>query len=387
MSLFDIKHQMPGQRTLQRAMARNRIPHAYIFHGPEGVGKEMLAAGLAQLLLCESPITQTLDAARKTDEPVLDAEQLRMGCGTCHDCRLVAAGTHPDLHLVYRQLHREHPEPDVRKRKGLTVGIDVIRHFLIAPAGLMSAQGRAKVFILREADLLEGPAQNALLKTLEEPPPNTFIILLVSVLDQMLPTTLSRCQSVPLGPLPTSFVEARLATLRPDCPEDHRTWYARACDGSLGRAVRWADDNVYDVNEQIVHSLIQSRPDQLPMTVKSWTEASKSLGKDFRKRDPEMTEAEATRRGFRTLFQLAAIWFADVLKVSVGSSAEPANTAFAQALSKCAEEIDPAQAAAAIRRIAEAEYHLRRYLNTQVAVESLVGELSHVLRGDPIDVL
>ncbi len=382
MSLCNVTHQAPAQRILQQAFSRDRLPHAYLFHGPEGVGKEMLAMGLAQLLLCEHPVTQPVDA---NGDLVRNAESLRVGCGQCKNCRMIAADTHPDLHLIYRQLHRKHPEPEVRKRKGLTLGIDVIRHFLTGCVGLKPVSGRAKVFIIREADLLEPPAQNALLKTLEEPPPNTFLVLLVTALDTMLDTTRSRCQLVPLGPLPTSFVESRLADLRPECPEAQRAWYARACDGSLGRAVQWTDDGMFDANEGIVRSLIRSTPDQLPTVIKSWAETSASLGKAFLKRDPEMTPAESTRRAYRTMFQLAAIWFADVLKLSVGSSAEPTNAAFAQELERCAAVVDPEQASAAIRRLANAEYHLTRYLNTQLVVETLIGALSHVLRGEPID--
>jgi DNA polymerase-3 subunit delta' len=95
---------------------------------------------------------------------------------------------------VHRYLIKEHPESDVRKRKGLEISVDVLRHFVIERTALTPIRGRAKVFVIREADSMTTQAQNALLKTLEEPPGPTFIILLVSALDGLLPTTLSRCQ-------------------------------------------------------------------------------------------------------------------------------------------------------------------------------------------------
>lgn len=384
MSLFDVKHQIPAQRLLQRAMASDRVPHAYLFHGPEGVGREMLAVGLAQLLVCEAPVVRPLAS---TDANVLDAEAMRVGCDRCASCRLLAAGTHPDVHLIYRQLHREHSDQDVRKRKGQSLSIDVIREFLIAPAGLKPACGRGKVFVVRESQLLEAPAQNAVLKTLEEPPPNTFIVLLTDSIDDMLRTTRSRCQPVALGPLPATFVQQRLCELRPESPPDQVAWYARVGDGSLGRSLQWLDDDVFAINERVVQSLVGSRADRIPDIVKLWTESALVLAKLYRKRDPEITETVAKRAGFNVLFQFAAIWFADVLKVAVGSSAPATNAAHAPSLNQCADAIDPKYAGAAIRRIAEAEYHLKRYLYTDLAVETLLGDLLHVMRGDPIRTL
>lgn len=381
MSLLDVNHQATAQRAIQSAIARNRIPHAYIFHGPDGVGKEMFARGLAQLLLCPNPIEHELQPA---DGDVVDGGSLRIGCGACESCRLTAAGTHPDYHPVYRQLYRQHPKPEVRNRKGLVIGIDVIRHFLIERAGLKAAYGRAKVFIVREADRLQMEAQQALLKTLEEPPPGTFIILLVSALDQLLVTTQSRCQLVPFGSLPGAFVLSKLNVLRPDCPGEQRGWYGRACDGSLGQALTWIDDEMYELNDQIIRGLVKPAPDGLGVLVKEWIDASKSLGKAFRKRDPEMTDAVATRQGLKTIFQLAATWFDDIMRVGAGAATEPVNATFAEHVSVLTATVAPEHAATAIHRISDAEYHLTRYLNTQLVVETLIGDLAHVLRGESI---
>jgi len=381
MSLLDVKHQVAAQRTIQSAIARDRVPHAYIFHGPDGVGKETFARGLAQLLLCPNPIEHELGPA---DGDVVDSGSMRIGCGVCESCRLTAAGTHPDYHPVYRQLYREHPDIEVRSRKGMVLGIGVIRHFLIACAGLRAAHGRAKAFIVREADRLQLEAQQSLLKTLEEPPPGTFIILLVSALDQLLVTTQSRCQLVSFGSLPGAFVAAKLAELRPDCPGGQRGWYARACDGSLGQALTWIDDGLYELNEQIVRGLVRPASDGLEVVVKDWIEASKSLGKAFRKRDPEMTDAEASRQGLKTVFQLAATWFDDIMRVSAGDTTAPVNANFAEHVRALATTVTPEHAAAAIERISEAEYHLTRYLNTQLVVETLIGDIAHVLRGESI---
>jgi DNA polymerase-3 subunit delta' len=153
------------------------------------------------------------------------------------DCRLAAAGTHPDLFVIHRQLNKQHPDSTIRKQKALVLGVDVIRHFLVDRAGTSPSRGRAKVVLVREAERMNDAAQNALLKTLEEPPGPTFIILLTHALDAMLPTTRSRCQQVMFQPLPTPFVEERLRSLCPGRGEGEIRYMAAHARGSLGSAV------------------------------------------------------------------------------------------------------------------------------------------------------
>ncbi len=141
---------------------------------------------------------------------------------------------------------------------------------------------------------------------------------------------------------------------------------------------------MYELNDQIVRGLVKPAPDGLGVMVKEWIDASKSLGKAFRKRDPEMTDAVATRQGLKNVFQLAATWFADIMRVGAGDATEPVNAAFGEHVRALAATVAPEHAAAAIERISNAEYHLTRYLNTQLVVETLIGDLAHVLRGESI---
>lgn len=357
MSLADIQHQPRAQRQIQRAVGRDRLPHAYIFHGPDGVGKELFARAFAQLLLCSGPVEHSLGDRESSESGV---ERLRLGCGTCDDCRAVAADFHSDLHLIYRQLNREHPDPDVRKRKGLDLGVDVLRHFVVEKVGLTPQRGRAKVFIIREADAMNVQAQNALLKTLEEPPGTTFLVLLATALDELLPTTQSRCQVVPFDALPTDFVRAKLSELRRELSQDQIDWYANNADGSIGRAIDSADDELFALNDRLYTLLADSGPRRAPALTELITAQAKSLGERYRKRDPDITDTEAARRGLKTVFRLAAGWHAEALRAAAGRTGDRSQA-----------EVH----AAAIDRVAEAERQLDLNAYTPLVVETLSNDL------------
>ena len=375
MSLLEVKHQGGAQRLIQRAMQRRRVPHAYLFHGPDGVGKEMLALGLAQVLLCSRPAEIGVDAA---EQDSVGVDRLRVGCGECEDCHALGTQVHPDLHLIYRQLGREHPDPVVRRRKALRISIDVLRHFVIQKVGLTPARGRAKVFIIREADRMAAPAQNALLKTLEEPPSATVIILLAGAADQLLPTTRSRCQVVRFDALPTTFVRAKLVELVPDLPAEQVDWYARYSEGSLGRAVQSSADDLFELNGRVVEGLSQLTGRRGDVLVEAWTEEAKSLGECYRKRDPDISDTEARQRGLKSVFQLAATWYADLLRFESGDSTGVVNAGLSAQVERAGRRFDVERATDAIGRIVRAERQLDLNANAQLCVETLLSDLARI---------
>lgn len=222
MQLSEVRHQERAVSILRRALRSGRTHHAYLFEGPAGVGKELAARALAAQLLCED------------DQRAVDAD----ACGRCPACRVFAAGNHPDFHLIHRGLHKLHPEPKIRRQKGLFLVIDVVRHFLIEPATMKPTQGRRRVFVIRDAERMNDEAQNALLKTLEEPPGTACLILVTSSADRLLPTIRSRCQRIPFGLLPTTFVARELQSRAGLDPTDARA-LAGLADGRLGVALQW----------------------------------------------------------------------------------------------------------------------------------------------------
>lgn len=172
MALEAIRDQPRVVDLLRRALASGRVAHAYAFVGAVGSGRTAAALAFAGALLCE-----------------------RDGCGTCRACALAAARQHPDLHVVA-------PTPPEKNPKGpLAIRIDDIRA-LEHVAALAPVMARRKVFVLEDADRMTGETPQAFLKTLEEPPSRTVMILVLARARAVPATVLSRCQIVRFAPPP-----------------------------------------------------------------------------------------------------------------------------------------------------------------------------------------
>ncbi len=228
----DILDQPAAVDQLRKAYAADRLPHGMVFAGPAGVGKGTTAAALATLFLCEHPRG---DAA----------------CGTCASCVAMAAGVHPDYHVVYKELIRVYDRSGISK--GVQFSIDVIRPEVVEKAAMASAMNRGKVFVLEQADLLNPNAQNALLKTLEEPAGRTLVVLLTDAPGQLLPTIRSRCQTVRFGGMRPATVVAELR--RRGIESTAAADAARVAGSSLGTAIKWIEDGVVTAAGQLFGQL------------------------------------------------------------------------------------------------------------------------------------
>lgn len=294
-NLSSILAQEPAISTLRSALASGRLAHALLFSGPDGVGKGTTALALARVFLCDAPAHTPLG---------IDA------CNTCPSCLLMDGGTHPDYHFVYRQLIRLSKDSVARD-----LSVDVIRNFLVAPAGLSSRLGRGKVFVVDEADTMNTTAQNALLKTLEEPPGRTLIILLASSPGALLPTIRSRCQPLRFAPIPTDIVTAEL--LRRGLTDTDAKDAARLADGSLGEALRFAADGLLplakELEKQLTLSLTGRADGELPKFLKT---AGESLAEKTLERDPDGSKDQATRDALALLTRLGENSLRRLLRVA-----------------------------------------------------------------------
>ena len=278
----DIFGQDAAVEFLRRALRADRLPHALVFAGPAGVGKGTTARALGKLFLCEKP---------KEDRP----------CGKCDSCRVFDADNHPDFHLVYRQLIRL--EKESSKAKALPV--DVVRDFLVAPANRKPGMGRGKVFVVEEAELMNATAQNAMLKTLEEPYGRALIVLLTDQPGALLPTIRSRSQVVRFGALDEQVVVRELVKRGMEKRLAARA--AALSGGALGVALRWVEDGVIEPAEQLVgqiDALFEGRrPDDLPGWFKR---AAEAYAEKQLERDELGSKDQATREGLALYLRLAA---------------------------------------------------------------------------------
>jgi DNA polymerase-3 subunit delta' len=228
--LDEILGQERATTHLRQSMRQDRLAHGLIFSGPLGVGKRTTALALARALFC----------TKNSNE----------GCEDCEDCHLIEAGTHPNLLIQDMARARE------EKSTASQISIAQVRR-LRADLSLQGIRSRRKVAILEPAEKLTADAQNALLKTLEEPPAGCVLILVTNNADALLPTIRSRCQQILFSPLTPSHIATILE--RGGRTAEEAASVAAVAGGSLQEAERLSSE---ECQEQSRH--IQSRLDELP---------------------------------------------------------------------------------------------------------------------------
>lgn len=214
--LQEIVGHKQSVKILVKAIAGSRVAHAYIFAGPEGVGKETTAMSFARALLCSRPAGG-------------DA------CGVCRECRQVSSGNHPDFYLV---------EP-----AGSSIKIEQVRE-IQRRAPYRPYQGGRKVFLIRQAETMTAEAANCILKTLEEPPEDTVFILVSARPQLLLPTILSRCQAVYFKGMAVPELIRGLVTLKGVSGEEAHL-YASLAGGSMGRALSYASGSLLADRDEV----------------------------------------------------------------------------------------------------------------------------------------
>ncbi len=230
----DIVGQEQIREHLQNALRTRRISHAYIINGERSSGKEFIARVFAMALQCE----------KGGEEP----------CQECHSCRQALSGNHPDI------IRLTHEKPN-------TIGVEDIRTKINADMGIKPYQGPYKIYIINEGEKMTPQAQNALLKTLEEPPEYGVILILTSSLETLLPTIQSRCVLLNMKPVSDELVKRYLMeTLKvPDYKAEVCTAFAR---GNIGRAKLLASSEEFDkVKEEAVTLLKYIHEMEIPEIV------------------------------------------------------------------------------------------------------------------------
>ena len=228
---------------LSRSAGRESVPPSLIFAGPAGVGKRLVAIATAQALNCLETRRAQNPSAANLDFVEFDA------CGACAACSRIARGIHPDVPIL---------EPGDNG----SIKVDAVRD-LVERSAYRPFEGRRRVVIIDDADALVPHAQNALLKTLEEPPPASMFILVSARPDVLLPTVRSRCPRLRFRPLGPDDVAAALVR-RGKSDAEARAIAANA-DGSIGRALEASADAILGARDVAVRVLSQAAASEAPV--------------------------------------------------------------------------------------------------------------------------
>ncbi|MBU1699843.1 MAG: hypothetical protein KJ970_07455 [Candidatus Eisenbacteria bacterium] len=237
-----IRFQDEALEAIREPLLAGRLPHSLLLWGPSGVGKMRTAHGLAQALLCTAATPP---------------------CGACAGCSKVSRFLHPDLHTLRPLKSKEDPTDDpilaayASERFGsieaippAAVGIDRIRAIKME-ASKSLVEGRCRVLLISQADLMTSEAANAALKIMEEPRGETFLILTVADPRRLLPTVVSRCRRIRFRALPQDYMAAVILDETGSSAETARLAVALA-EGNLPKAIQWAQEEIIQRRDEIL---------------------------------------------------------------------------------------------------------------------------------------
>jgi len=320
MGFSEIIGQQRSLEILRLAMGNGRLHHAYLLVGPEGVGKRRVAFALAKALHC--------------DEAVNDF------CGRCAACVRIANGNHPDVRLV---------EVIAGKKE---ISIQQVRE-IERELNFRSFSGKTKIAIIDPATSMNLSAQNALLKTLEEPPQDSLLILVAANAGGLLPTLRSRCLRLPFGPLARDAVAAFLITNKGIDKEEAR-FLAAVSMGSLGAALR------LDKEE-----FLERR--------RSWVEKVSSLTSGNFRAASEAAEAISSNKEEALQFlEWAETWYRDLMIHAVTANfAETVNVDLLAQIQSPSAQREVEQLLLTFAQTARAAGRIQRNLNRRMVLESL----------------
>jgi DNA polymerase-3 subunit delta' len=329
----------------RRALGRGRLASSFLFAGPPGIGKRSFAIKFAQALLCENNPEESLDP-----------------CERCPACIQVIAGTHPDFQLLSKPDDKSFiplelliGDKEHRRREGLC------HHIALKPY-----MGGRKIAVIDDADYLNAEGANALLKTLEEPPPQSVLILIGASPAKQLPTIRSRCQLIRFQPLDADAVAQLLSAqgIVADAAEARRL--AQLSEGSIQRAVELADAELWQFRDVLNERLAAERLDSVSLarlTAKFVEEAGK--------------DAAPRRRRLHQVIGFAADFYRQLLRAANGApNAEnaEADRFIDEALKR--QPLGMEKTIARLERCLDADQQIDRNANQSTLIETWLDDLA-----------
>ena len=268
MSFANVLNQEIPKRILSGALKKDMLASAYLFHGERGTGKWALALELAKAINCEN-LQIPPKAGNENQARILCLET----CDNCLSCRKIDKLIHPDVKMIFpvpfasaktqaerdkRQEEMERfkrekikePYTIVKFEKNVNIPVDQIRQ-MQRELYLKPFEGKRKVVIIAEVENMHPASANSLLKTLEEPPQDSNLILTTTDINRLLPTVVSRCQQIRFGKIPSPLIEKRLKE-RYQIPQEKASFYAKISNGSLGKATDFIGGEKVNIRQDAI---------------------------------------------------------------------------------------------------------------------------------------
>ncbi|WP_406699497.1 DNA polymerase III subunit delta' [Singulisphaera sp. Ch08] len=324
--------------SLRNSLTQGRFPHAFLFVGPDGIGKRTFALTLAQALLCEQADPTALNPCQK-----------------CPSCTQVKAGNHPDVLQVARPEDKH--ELPIKVIRGLCLDL-----------GLKPARGGRKLAIVDDADDMNEEAANAFLKTLEEPPDKSVLILIGTSAELQLETIISRCRVVRFEPLPETELAALLLEQNVAHDSTEATRLAKLGEGSVARARGLADPELDHFRRALIDDLASPRGFDPPASAARLTLFVNELKESVDKR------ARAS-----LLIGELAHFFRGILWQTAGLAPPCPDPSDRGAVTSLANRLDPESVLVLADRCIEADYHIRRKVNLNLIFDSLMHDLGALI--------
>ncbi|MEA1971488.1 MAG: DNA polymerase III subunit delta' [Thermodesulfobacteriota bacterium] len=321
MPFSDIYGQDKQISVLQSTMKRDRVPHAYLFHGIKGIGKRTAAKILAKALNCRE----------KNDD----------SCGRCPSCLKIEHGNHPDVVFI---------EPE-----GVFIKINKIRE-LQDQIRFRPFEGRKRIFVITDADRMNDASANALLKTLEEPNPSNILILTTSRVHKLPQTIISRCQKIRFNPVQPEVISSFL-TDRMSMTEEPAWNIASSAGGSIGRAMEIRKNSSLDFKNDVIKILSTARTVPMPLLF-----LADNFGKD---RDSALQRLDILRGWYRDMLVYRETH--DVNKLI--------HRDIADATKKLSERMAKADILESIKTISNTHSAIERNVNRQLMLEFMAFRL------------
>lgn len=326
-SRWDIIGHTHAIDMLRRALLAQQVRHAYLFTGPQHIGKTLLAQRFAQTLLC----TGGSDPAVAPADP----------CNTCLACRKVRHGNHPDVHIISKAADKQN------------ILIEQIRA-LQNDSARRTLEGRRNIFIILNAHEMNSQAANCLLKTLEEPEPDVILLLTVPDAGLLLPTVISRVQQIPMQLLTTEQIRSALVQ-QWEVESKEAELIAALAAGRMGWAIQAVENE----------DLLDERKAQLAVLAKI-----PSTGRIQRFELAQRLSADAAK--VQETLELWLLWWRDLMLAANGCLDLTANVDMRTLLKAQAATLGSAEAERMVRAILQTMESIEQNVNTRVALEVLM---------------